>query len=240
MSDAGRNRRNARRALTVTVVLAALLLVSVAVTAYFAFGRPTFRSVQPQPPSAAAGPAAVAPADVSWTTVAGVRLPFSRADGPHSVTPTTASGFSHSRRGAGLAAVHVLMRSSPTAGPQTFEPTITQQVAGANVAAMKLLTAEEYAQLRNDAGVAAGQPVDGDAQILGYRTEAFAGATASESVLLASPALQAKGQVLRVDVRLQWAAGDWRVVAPPRGDWAASTSVLSATPDGVLQYDEGP
>lgn len=237
MSEGAQDRRHSQRVLVVTVTLTVLISLTLVAMAYFAFGRPAARSVQRERLPATDQAATGAPAGVSWTTVAGVRLPVSRADGPRSVTPTTASGFSRSRRGAALAAVHVLIRSSPTAGPQAFEPTITQQVAGTNAAAMKLLTADEYTQLRTDAGVVAGQPVEGDAQILGFRTEAFTASVAGVSVFLDSPALRAKKQFLRIQVQLEWAASDWRVVAPPRGDWAASTTLLSATPAGIEQYD---
>ena len=54
--------------------------------------------------------------------------------------------------------------------------------------------------------------------------------------LTTSPELSAKGQRLRFDVRLQRVDDDWRVLAPPRGDWGAVTTVLSRSPDGLISY----
>lgn len=239
MSGAGDDRRAARRALTIAAAMGVLLAVALVAVAFLAIGRSDVQPGQPRSPAAGAREAKAPSSDVSWTTVAGVLLPVSRADGPRLPTATTASGFSRRRRGAALAAVHVLIRSSPTAGPQTFESTIMRQVTGVNVAAMKLLTVDEYNRLRADASVAPGQAVEGDARVRGYRVEAFNDAAATVSILLDSPTLQAKGQLLNVQVQLNWASADWRVVAPPRGDWAAATTTLATMPGGAQRYDEG-
>jgi hypothetical protein len=200
-----------------------------------------------QPPRAAASqpPATVTqqatpPPGVSWVPVAGVQVPVSRLHGPRISTGATASGFSRSERGAALAAVHVLVRTSAAAGPNIYRPTVTQQMIGANVAAMKLLLDQQYQELRAADPVPDGQAVTGDAVVKGYRVAAYGPdqRTSTIDVLLTSRALQASGQRLQFAVQLVWDHGDWRVVAPPRGDWSAAMTTLGSDPAGLLSYDE--
>ena len=204
---------------------------------YLLLRDPETQTAAPAQPTAPVTESPKSLPDITWAKTAGVDLPLSRTHGPRTVTAATASGFSNSELGAAIAAVHVLIRSSAAAGPVVFEPTITQQVTGANAAAMKLLVAQQYEQLRRDKGAAAGEPIAGDAEVLGYRVGAYdSRASAVIQVFLTSPELSAKGQRLRFDVRLQRADDDWRVVAPPRGDWGAVTTTLSGSPDGLLSY----
>lgn len=231
-------RTRGRFALVVSV-LAALVVLALGATVLHLWLRdpPTGRAQPTQPQTTST---ATADRDVQWVRILGVRLPVSRLHGPRTTTATTASGFSDSEFGAALAAVHILIRAGAAAGPGTYEPTITQQVLGVNAAAMKLLAHQEYQQMRVQKNVADGQPVEGDAEVLGYRVgsyDAMAG-TATIEVLLTSPSLRPKGQLVQIDVALQRADGDWKVIAPPRGDWASATKTLATEPEGLLPYDE--
>lgn len=241
MTGADADRRRAQRLLVISASLAVLLAVSVGVVAYVLLhdSRPGEASSARTPTTTVE--AAQTPAETTWVDVAGVQLPVSRTHGPRTVTPAAAAGFSRSEAGAALAAVHILIRSSAAAGPSSFEPTITRQVTGANAAAMKLLARQQYQQLRSERGVADGAPVNGDARVVGYRVASFGstGATAGIEVFLTSADVTAKQQLLRFDVQLQWADGDWRAIAPPRGDWGSVTTVLSEQPAGLLRYGEG-
>jgi hypothetical protein len=230
-------RARSRWMLTACVIASAVLATVVIV--FNRWGGPSSPAATPKNPPATGSQTPTFPPDVTWVPVAGVKLPVSRLHGPRSVTAVTASGFTRSELGAALAAVNVLVRSSAGAGPNIYEPTITQQVTGANVAAMKLLADEQYERLRAGSAVPEGAPILGDAEVRGFRILAFGNAqpTARVGVVFASPDLRARGLLVQSVVQLQWSYDDWRVVAPPRGDWGAVTTTVSTEPAGMLTYD---
>lgn len=241
-STTAEQRSRSRQLLAVAAGIAILVLAAIAFGGVLSQrGSETPGAAPPTSSLAARGPTQTPAPDVTWAPVAGVDLPISRQHGPRSIDDDLASGFSDSELGAALAAAHVLIRSGPTVGPNIYGPTITEQVVGANAAALKLLVDEQYEQLRGSAGAADGESVAGDAEVVGYRVAAYdpPAGTAQIEVYLSSSDLQARSQMLRFDVQLQRGDDDWQVVAPPRGDWAAATTVLSAEPDGLLRYDEG-
>jgi len=238
MTATDADRQRSQRLLVLAAGIAGVLVAGLVLGIYLLMRDPETQTAAPAQPKASVTESPKSQPDITWAKTAGVDLPVSRAHGPRTVTAAMASGFSDSELGAAIAAVHVLIRSSAAAGPAVFEPTITQQVAGANAAAMKLLVAQQYEQLRRDKGAAEGEPIAGDAEVLGYRVGAYdgRGGSAVIQVFLTSPELSAKGQRLRFDVRLQRADDDWRVIAPPRGDWGAVTTALSGSPDGLISY----
>ena len=230
-------QRKARAALLVLAAGAAVLVVIVVVLAYALLrDAPADTTATPTPPAPSSQPSVAA--DVTWEPVAGVKLPVSRTHGPRQTANGQAAGFSDSELGAALAAVHILVRTGANVGPSIFEPTITQQITGTNAAAMKVLTDQQYQRLRAAAGIEDGDPLPGgNAEVLGYRIEAFADDAATIEVGMTSPDLA--GQVLVFTVAMQRAGEDWQVIAPPRGDWGAATTALSAAPEGMLPYGEG-
>lgn len=231
------DRRRSRRSLRIGAVVVGLLVAAGAAVVLLAVRDPATPAVS-RGPSPARSTGETPQPDISWLQTLGVELPMSRAHGPRDVTSTTASGFSDSELGAAIAAVHVLIRTSAAAGPRVFEPTITQQVTGSNAAAMKLLAAQQYEQLRAESNVVEGEPVAGDAEVLGYVVDAFVSGAARVQVFLSSPTLDARGQLLRFTVQLERRPDDWAVVAPPRGDWGASSAVLSEAPAGLTRFGE--
>jgi hypothetical protein len=220
---------------------AGLLLIGALVGITFALlvRDPQLRAAAPPEPPATGTRVTTPPPDVTWVPVAGVDVPVSRLHGPRNVTPETASGFSQSEEGAALAAVHILVRTSAAAGPNIYRPTLTRQVVGANVAAMKLLLDEQYQQLRPEHPVVDGEPVTGDAEVRGYRVARYGPNqdTAAIDIVLTSPNLRASGQRLKFAVQLLWDHEDWRVVAPPQGDWATAMTTLGSDPEGMLAYE---
>ena len=101
----------------------------------------------PTPPAATGTAAAVRPtstvdsrllpAEVSWTRLAGVDLPMSPDTGPTQTEGGLARGFAHTPAGAVVAALHLLVRTTPQVGPAVFDPTMTDQVVGCDAAAMR-------------------------------------------------------------------------------------------------------
>jgi hypothetical protein len=163
----------------------------------------------------------------------------SPSHGPRNLDGGLASGFSQDEAGAALAAVHILLRSSPNVGPDVFGPTISAQVAGANQAAMKLSVQQQYDELVASTGAEPGAAIPGDAEIVGYRIVSFGDdkAAARVAVALGSPELDVSGRLVEFDIALQWAgSGDWQVVAPPLGDWGSVATTLGGPPAGLLDY----
>ena len=168
-------------------------------------------------------------------------LPFSSLHGPRTTTDNQAAGYSHTEAGAALCAVQVLLRTSATSGPTVFEPVLAAQVTGANAPAMQLLVRRQYDQLAAQYDVTGGGPLPiADSHVVGYQVTAYDDqqGTASVDVVVDSPALAAKGQVVSFPVQLQWTYDDWRVIAPPQGDWGQVATTLDAQPAGLSSYDD--
>jgi hypothetical protein len=192
--------------------------------------------LSPQPTTEASP--TLPPVELSWVEVGGVALPVSATHGPRSLVEGLASGWSLSEEGAALAAAHLLVRSGPTVGPEVFEPTITGQTTGPNVAALKLAVDEQHAELEQTAPAPQGS--QSSAQLLGYRVATVdleTGAAVIE-VVLDSLQLSDSERYLQVTVSLEWLNDDWWLVAPPKGDWALVSTPLGALPDGLQGYED--
>ncbi len=119
--------------------------------------------------------AVVLPADTTWTTVAGVALPVSATAGPLRRDHGLAAGFAHTPAGAVLAAVHLLVNTTPQVGSAVFEPTLRTQVVGENAAAMRAAVEADYRQLGGDP--VTGGPVGSlPAALAGVRMAAYSDA----------------------------------------------------------------
>ena len=94
--------------------------------------------------------------------------------------------------------------------------------------------------MRAAASIRPGQPAG-----RGYAVEAgfrFAGYTpAGAAVDIATEGPGSGGATVMVATRVQvvWLRGDWRVVAPPGGDWANSASVISSLTGYTTFPNEG-
>ena len=157
-----------------------------------------------------------------------MQLPASAA-GPRNTLDGLASGFADTPQGALLAAINIGVRTAAQWGSAIFVPTITRQVTGPATPA--LLHAEEtaYAQLRAAAHVRPGHPAGkGNASEIGYRFLSWSPAAATVAVVTAGPT--ASGATVLASTRIQvvWQAGDWRVVAPPGGNWANAANAISS------------
>lgn len=235
----GWHRRAAVGAFALVALLAVVLVV------WLATG-----TTDPSPADAqeSASPAATAAATTPsprWESVGGVRLPFSTVHGPRSTDLGRAGGYTRDQAGAALAAAQVLLRTTPEVGSNVFLPVLPAQVTGANAPVMRLHLLEQYAQLRAGTDVAEGAPIPGLATVVeGYVIRSLdtgddgpAGAAVVD-VVLGSPALRARSTLVAFTVSLQWSYGDWRVLAPPLGDWGQVATALTAPPVGMLPYDE--
>jgi hypothetical protein len=157
---------------------------------------------------------------VAWTRLAGVGLPTSPATGPAQTLGGLARGFTRSRAGAVVAALHLVVRTTPQVGPGVFEPTIAEQVTGEHATAMARVTGEEYRRLAARAGLPYGQPLgDLPAHLAGVHVDAYTDDEAEVSVLTAAVDATGMTRYAATTVTVVWTGGDWRLLAPPAGRW---------------------
>jgi hypothetical protein len=174
-----------------------------------------------------AGPAALG--DVSWTSTCGVPLPVSQRYGPQRRDSEKVSGFARTPEGAVLAAMHLAVRTSPQAGPDMFVLTLAQQVTGPDAAAFTEQVHTGYEQLHQRSAVPYGQPLCPIyGRFAGFALDSHSDTAASLRLLIEAPGPDGLPQLASALVQLSWIDGDWRLVAPPTGDWSRVRTLLPA------------
>lgn len=228
--------------------LAAALVILIAGAGFLAHentqshrARPATDRTTPAPRPSSADPARRAPAtspaaleadagqDLTWTSFHGMQLPASATAGPRDTPGGLASGFADTPQGALLAAINIGVRTAAQWGSAIFKPTIIHQVTGPDAAA--LLHAEEtaYAQLRAATHVRAAQPAgQGYAAEDGYRFLAWSPAAATVDIATVGPTASGATALASTRIQVLWERGDWRVVAPPGGNWASAATAISS------------
>ncbi len=185
-------------------------------------------------PASVSGPAApsLPPADLAglrWAAYHGVELPFSPAAGPRDTAGGLASGYADTPLGALIAAVNIGVRANAQWGPGIFGPTIHDQVTGPDAAALLASCQSAYSQASQAAHVTGGQPL-GNAYVTeeAFRWVAYTPADATLDLVSAGPGSQ--GVTVRAATRVDvvWSGGDWRLVAPPGGDWGNAAAQLTS------------
>ncbi len=168
---------------------------------------------------------------LSWMDFYGIELPVSAQDGPRHVRRGLVWGFTDTPRGALLAAVNIGVRTAALWGPAIYQPTIRRQVTGPDTAALLAADASDYAALRAAARVRPGRPAGrGYAVEAAFRFVAYTPAGATVDVVTEGPGAGGATVLAATRIEIIWHSGDWRVVAPPGGDWASSaTTVPSLT-----------
>ena len=178
---------------------------------------------QPQVPK-------VSLAGVRWSGFYGVELPVSAQAGPFDTSGGgVAAGFAHTPLGALLAAVNIGVRANAQWGPRIFTTVIRGQVTGPDAAALLAGCQAAYDQAAQSDGVTGGQPlgtVDVTEQAFRWITYTPAAAILD----LVSAGSGSNGATVRASVQMEvvWDGGDWKVVAPPGGDWGNSAAELSS------------
>lgn len=164
-----------------------------------------------------------------WSAYHGVMLPSSPAAGPRDTYGGLASGFTDTPLGALTAALNIAVRANAQWGPGVYGPTIRGQVTGPYAAALLAGCQATYAQDSKAAHVTGGAPL-GNAYVTeeAFRWVAWSPDDATVDLVSAAPGSQ--GVTVRATVRVQvtWSGGDWRVVAPPGGDWGNAAAGLSS------------
>lgn len=188
---------------------------------------------------------------------AGLDLPVSPVAGPRCLGPERAGCFRHDRDGAALAAVHLLVRTLPLAGPDVFTGTVREQVTGHDAGDLLRLSGRAYDWiLRPTSGVPDGAPVPvPGGRVLGYRVgdvEGTSGEAGAEEVTVqvvidrprVADGVAGSGLApgsTAFTVRLAWLDDDWRLVAPRWGDWRTASGPATADLlDRIVPYDADP
>ncbi len=175
-------------------------------------------------------------AGLRWAGFHGVQLPASPTAGPHVRRRGLASGFADTPLGALLAAVNIAVRANPQWGPAVFGPTIRGQVTGPDAPAMLTNCRDIYQQNQLAAGVPAGQPL-GRAYVTeeAFRWDTYTAKDATLDIVTAGPGDQGVTVRAATRIEVQWRGGDWRVVAPPGGDWGNSAAQVTSL-DGYTRF----
>jgi hypothetical protein len=166
---------------------------------------------------------------VSWTNFHGIDLPVSTSAGPRTMRNGLASGFAQSPTGALLAASNIAVRTAAQWGPAIFRPTITQQVTGPAAGALLRADTDTYAQLRR-ASLGSRSKAASSSQAVeeAYRFVAYTPAAAIVEVVTTSQGASGSLVLVMTRLRVVWQRGDWRLYAPPDGDWANTATAISS------------
>jgi hypothetical protein len=177
---------------------------------------------------------------LSWVNFHGIALPASAHDGPRNTSHGLAQGFTDTPRGALLAAINIGVRTAALWGPFIYTPTITHQVIGPDSVALLNADTSNYQGLRAAAHIQAGRAAGrGYAVEAAYRFVAWTPAGATVDVVSEGPGNNGSTVFAVTRVEVVWQRGDWRVVAPPGGDWASSASSVSSLTGYIAFPSEG-
>lgn len=164
-----------------------------------------------------------------WTDYHGVELPYSPAAGPRDTGGGLASGYSDTPLGALLAALNIAVRANAQWGPHIFGPTIRDQITGPDAAALLAGCQYAYTQASRAAHVTGGQSL-GDAYVseVAFRWVSWTPAAATVELVSAGPGSQGATVMAVAQVQVTWYGGDWKVIAPPGGNWGNSAAQLAS------------
>ena len=168
-------------------------------------------------------------ASVRWSGFYGVELPVSAQAGPYDTSGGVAAGFAHTPLGALLAAVNIGVRANAQWGPRIFTAVIRGQVTGPDAAALLAAARPPTTRPPSPGGVTGGQPLGTvDVTEQAFRWITYTPSAAILDLVSAGPG--DGGATVRASVQMEvvWDGGDWKVVAPPGGDWGNSAAELSS------------
>lgn len=162
---------------------------------------------------------------LTWTDFHGIQLLTSATAGPRHTRGGLAWGFTDTPRGAPLAAVNIGVRTAAGWGPTIFRPTITTQVTGPYARALLAADIHAHAQARR---TPAAKPGQSTATEEAYRFRSYSPATATIDLVTSGPGANGNPVLVVTRLRVIWRHGDWRLVAPPAGNWAKASAEISS------------
>lgn len=169
-----------------------------------------------------------APADLTWRTVAGLKIPTSHQDGPARTTPP--QGYSHSPQGAALAAANG--QAALATSPDTTWPEVVRTVTAPGPGR------DEWAQARALMSVSGAVDPSVAASFVAFKITDYSPEHAI--VLLATSTPPGPGEdeplLTAYPVQLAWTGADWKLVLPTQSDDIDATEIH--TLEGFTTWDE--
>jgi hypothetical protein len=192
----------------------------------------THPSLKYSRPASAAneGIAMLDPAEVTFRDVYGAAVPASSA-GPHVIDPDgQVSGFDHTPAGAVEAAASLTYSANSAQPLSTIQATVAQQVVGPDQPAFLAHLEQQQAAGGPSASQIAASRASGFG-VWAYEVRSYTPSMAQVDLLVRA---STAGDVTYVNfaTATQWWAGDWRLVAPPGGDWGNVASTVPSVPAG--------
>jgi hypothetical protein len=168
---------------------------------------------------------------LTWTDFHGIALPSSATAGPWDTSGGLARGYADTPAGALVAAINIAVRTSAWFGPAIFRPTIRRQVTGPGKDA--LLQSENYAYRLETSTPS--QPAGNSGAIeSAYRFTSYSPAGATIGVVAAGSGANGATTMTVIWIEVTWRHGDWRVIAPPGGDWTRVAAPVSSLAGYVI------
>jgi hypothetical protein len=167
---------------------------------------------------------------IRWVTADGYSVPVSAEAGPRDTASGLASGFTDDPLGALVGIVNIAVRTAWEFGPQVFQPTIQDQVTGPYEPQMLSSDLDSY-----DSSASELPDIQAYARIVAYQWVGYTPADATVDLVAAGPGEDGSTVYAATQIEAQWLNGDWRVVAPPGGDWGNS-SVQVDSVNGYLTF----
>jgi hypothetical protein len=139
--------------------------------------------------------------------------------------------------GAANAALHILVRSTPSTGPAVFVPTINEQVAGPLRDAVLERVRADYEQQRAAEGSTDGAPLSAPLPVryLGYVVTAAEPGAVTLDVVATDADGSANPRVLR-GIQMLWGGDDWQLVAQLDGPTPWPSAPVADLPVGYAPY----
>ena len=167
-----------------------------------------------------------APAGVRWELVGQTAVPVSATAGPTRISGATAASYAHTPEGALMAAAQLMVRSAPSAGRDSWEPTVQRQFISSSDREQLLAALRDNPDDSSEPGELS--------QIAGYQYQSYTSDTAVIGLVLRAPS----GGTARYHVltlTLLWRDADWRMQAPPGGAWISLNRVTNDL-TGVVEW----
>ncbi|MEV4826490.1 hypothetical protein [Micromonospora sp. NPDC049274] len=167
-----------------------------------------------------------APAGVRWELVGQTAVPVSSTAGPNVISGGTAAGYAHTPEGALMAAAQLMVRSAPSAGRDSWQPTVLGQFVSSSDREQLLAALRDNPDDSSDPGELS--------QIAGYQYQSYTPDTAVIGLVLRAPSAGTPRYHV-LTLTLLWRDGDWRMQAPPGGAWISLNRVTTDL-TGVVEW----
>ncbi|QBS40025.1 hypothetical protein [Nocardia sp. CS682] len=172
-----------------------------------------------------AGPdLSAAPTGVRWQPFQGVPLPHTE-QGPKSVADGAATGFEHSPRGAGVAAIHHAVRLAVATDSQWAKVAAREVVPGP--------AKDEWAINRIQLSITGPATPDYAPRVLGYR---ITGYTDQRSTVDVHTEYSDRSKAVN-HTTVEWVGQDWLLRLPDPGATARPIDSIDVIPDGTVKLE---